>query len=165
LSFVPYFIEKKTTETMAHWLGLSQAARHYASTTPGFLPAPYVIQVMMAGGPYDYVVSLGYDVNTQRGEEAVNFHVALHNLCLQLCVQRLGWVPYHPAPLIVGPPPPVPGEAGAAAQGQDPAAQQNNVADPVGEGQQVPQEDNVPPGADDNEEAEADQLLHVIMLD
>jgi hypothetical protein len=35
----------------------------------------------------------------------------------------------------------------------------------VGEGQQVPQEDNVPPGADDNEEAEADQLLHVIMLD
>jgi hypothetical protein len=31
--------------------------------------------------------------------------VALHNFSISRCLMELGWVPYHPAPLIGGPPP------------------------------------------------------------
>jgi hypothetical protein len=162
---VPYFIEKKIANNMAHWLALEHAARHYAANTPGFLAGQYVIDVQLAGGPYAYVISLGYNVNTQQGEEAVNFHVALHNFCLVRCMMDLGWVPYHPAPLIGVPPPILPeGGEGAAVQQPIPPNQQNADAAPAEEqpeaqGQQPPLIPNI------DEEAEADQMLHVVMLD
>jgi hypothetical protein len=141
------------------------AARHYAANTPGFLAAQYVIDVQLAGGPFDYVVGLGYNVQTQHGEEAVNFHVALHNFCLVRCMMDLGWVPYHPAPLIAGPPPVAPGEGeGAAVQQPIPPGQQNAEAAPAEE-QPIAQDPEPPFAPNFDDEAEADQMLNVVMLD
>jgi hypothetical protein len=114
LNFVPYFIEKKSIR----WVGLNRAARFYAATTPDFLPAEYVATVNLVGQPLDYVISLGYNIYTQRGEEMVDFHTALYLFCRLRCDLGLGWQQYDPAPFPGGPPPPPDngngGEAGNA---------------------------------------------------
>jgi hypothetical protein len=151
---------------MAHWAGLERAARQYAATTPNFIPENFVREVDLSGSVTAYAVHMGHNLNTQRGEEALNFIVALYMFSMHRCLHGLGLQPYHPIPLLGGQPPaPNPHGAGnvnpppqdnEAGQGLQPNAQAaaGNAAPAAA----------VPPVADLNEE-EADDMLHVIMLD
>jgi hypothetical protein len=89
---------------MARWIGLSQAARYHAATTPDFLPAEFAAQVLLAGGPANYTTSLGFNIQSVEGEEKVDFHAALYTFCLEQYALGLGWHPYQPGPLFDGPP-------------------------------------------------------------
>jgi hypothetical protein len=67
--------------------------------------------VEQTGNPVNYVISLGYNIQTQQGEEAVDFHGALYSLCMELCLRNVGWQQYQPFPLLNDPPPPMPDDA------------------------------------------------------
>jgi hypothetical protein len=71
----------------------------------------------------DYVMSLGYNIYTQRGEEMVDFQTALYIFCRVRCDLGLGWQQYDPAPFPGGPLPPADngngGGGGAANAGNE----------------------------------------------
>jgi hypothetical protein len=123
---------------MARWVGLNRAARFYAATTPDFLLAEYVAAVNLSGQPLDYVISLGHNIYTQRGEEMVDFHTALYLFCRMRCDLGLGWQQYDPAPFPGGPIPQANNANGAEAGGvfpppyeaMEPGLAPGNVAPP-----------------------------------
>jgi hypothetical protein len=84
---------------MAHWVHQARSARHYAATTPGFLPALFVTQVQLTGTPVDYVTYLGYDVKTVLGDAMIYFYSAFYTFSLERMVLGLGMEPYTPGPL------------------------------------------------------------------
>jgi hypothetical protein len=75
------------------------AVRHFAATTIGFIPSEHVATVRLNGSPLTYVMNLGYNPYSPRGEEVVNFHYALFYFCLDLCSQGQGDRRYNPNPL------------------------------------------------------------------
>jgi hypothetical protein len=91
---------------MARWIGLSQAARYHAATTPDFLPAEFASQVLLVGSPANYATSLGYNILSPLGEEKVDFYAALYSFCLEQYALGLGWQPYQPAFVLEGIPQP-----------------------------------------------------------
>jgi hypothetical protein len=66
------------------------------------------MQVEQAGNPVSYVISLGYNIQSQQGIEAVDFHGALFSFCMELCLRNVGWEQYQPFPLLNDPPQPMP---------------------------------------------------------
>jgi hypothetical protein len=124
---------------MAHWIALNSAAHYHAATTPGFIPAEYVLQVEQAGNPVGYVISLGYNIQSQQGIEAVDFHAALFSFCMELCLRDIGWEPYQPFPLLHDPP-----QLMAGATPEDMEQQPQPQAAPVPEPQVVPPPEPLP---------------------
>jgi hypothetical protein len=148
---------------MAHWVGLERAARVYAANTPDFLAETFVHQVQLSGSVTAYAIQMGHNLHTQRGEEALNFLIALYMFSADRCLQGLGLVPYRPIPLLGGPPP---GENGHVPVNNPPPQNQGPAVQPVPDA--APEEavpmGPAPPVGDLNGE-EIDDMLNVIMLD
>jgi hypothetical protein len=115
-----------------------------------------VAAVNLSGNVTAYAIHMGHNLNTQRGEEALNFIVALYMFSQDRCLQGLGRQPYQPIPLLGGQhanPPAPNNEPGHGPQPDVQAAAGN--AGP---------EAAAPPVVDPDEEV-ADDMLNVIMLD
>jgi hypothetical protein len=113
---------------------------------------------------------MGHNLNTQRGEEALNFIVALYMFSQDRCLQGLGRQPYQPIPLLGGQ------HAATNPNGDVHGAGNANPPAPNNEPGHGPQPDvqaaagnagpeaAAPPVVDPDEEV-ADDMLNVIMLD
>jgi hypothetical protein len=126
---------------------------------------------------------MGHNPLNLRGEEAVNFTVALYMFSLELCLLNIGWQPYNPAPFHGAPPllpnlnvPPninAHGNHAPPPQGNGPAHGAEQNAAPEVNGQAGFNHANAggpaPQGQDPNEpdphDADVDEMLNVIMLD
>jgi hypothetical protein len=122
---------------MAHIPRLELAARHHTANTPGFIPSQYVATVQLNGGLTAFIINMGHDIRTQRGEEAANFMHALYTFCLERCALGLGDAQYDPFPFNGVPPQHAPnlggmagGQQGAPAQDAPPAQGHDIGADP-----------------------------------
>jgi hypothetical protein len=88
---------------MVNWVELHFQARLHAAVEPGFLAIRHLELVTLNGGHLGYCLHLGIDLATPEGQEAAAFQLALIAFCYELCSQGVGHLPYHPAPLNVGP--------------------------------------------------------------
>jgi hypothetical protein len=123
-----FYRPKKENSTMENYLELMRQARVYLYQHPEVIPLEHVREVAFYGGVDRYVVAGGVDIHTPEGNRILNWEMALHSVCRDLCDMGAGNRPYMPVPYLQEP-------VIVAEEGEEAAAgiqpQQPPVQDPI----------------------------------
>jgi hypothetical protein len=88
---------------MENHVELMRQARVYLMQHPDVIPLDHVREIALYGGVDRYVVAGGVDINTAEGSRILNWELALHSVCRDLCDMGAGNRPYMPVPYLHDP--------------------------------------------------------------
>jgi hypothetical protein len=117
---------------MENYVERMRQARIYLMQHPNIIPLDHVREIALYGGVDRWVVAGGININTPEGSRLLDWEVALHDVCRDLCDMGAGNRPYMPVPYLNDPVIVAEeGEQGEGLQPQPPPVYEPAPAEPV----------------------------------